>query len=111
MNKPTKEAQLNFLREKITTDPRWTERALIRIFEAQTISEQKAACTNHNNGIGFTGADAPFLTSCAKHILFKGHLTEKQLPWVVKKIGKYARQLMNCQSFQEEKLISLMIES
>ena len=39
MNKPTKEQQLDFLRTKITTDPRWTERALLKIFEAQTASE------------------------------------------------------------------------
>ena len=111
MNKPTKEQQLNFLRTKITTDPRWTERALIKIFEAQTASEQATAMTNHTNGVGFTGSDAPFLTSCAKHVMFRGHLSERQLPWVAKKIGKYARQLMNCESFQEEKLIAIMAES
>lgn len=108
MNKPTKELQLSFLKTKITTDPRWTERALLKIFEAQTASEQVTESTNHHNGVGFTGSDAPFLTSCAKRVLFKGHLTEKQLPWVFKKMGKYARQLMHCPSFREEKLIAIM---
>ena len=68
MNKPTKELQLSFLKDKITTDPRWTERALLKIFEAQTASEQATESTNHHNGVGFTGSDAPFLTSCAKRV-------------------------------------------
>jgi len=80
----------------------------MRIFEAQTTSEQIAEATNHNNGVGFTGSDAKFLTGCAKTIYFKGHLSPKQLPWVFKKIGKYARQLMNGKAFDEAKLLTIM---
>ena len=108
MKKPTKEQQLEFIRNMITTNDRWAEKALLRIFEAQTASEQFSATTNHLNGIGFTGSDAPFLTGCAKTVMFRGHLSQKQLPWVFKKIGKYARQLMNSAAFNEEKLIKLM---
>ena len=108
MNKPTKNVQLEFIRSKITSDRAWAERALIRIFDAQTESEKSTSMTNHNNGVGFTGSDAPFLSICAKTVLSRGHLSEKQLPWVYKKIGKYARQLMNSASFDEAKLLSIM---
>lgn len=110
MKTPTKAQQLAFIRSKITTNNLWAEKALIRIFDAQTESEKQVASTTHFNGVGFTHADASFLTGCARTVLSRGHLTEKQLPYVYKKIGKYARQLMNSSYFEEDKLIKLMLK-
>jgi hypothetical protein len=77
----------------LATSNRAVERALYRIYQAQTASEQAVESTQENNGVGFTGQDAPFLTSCAKGMLKYGHLTERQIPVVRRKIAKYWRQL------------------
>ena len=110
MKNPTKAQQLEFIRSKITTNSLWAEKALLRIYDAQTESEKQVASTTHFNGVGFTHSDASFLTGCARTLLSHGHLSEKQLPYVFKKIGKYARQLMNSSYFEEDKLIKIMMK-
>jgi hypothetical protein len=78
------------------------ERGILRIYENQTNDEQRTESTNHNNGVGFTGADARFLTSLAKWII-KGRrdyrrregqsLSEKQAARARRMMQKYAGQL------------------
>ena len=70
------------------------ERAIVRIYNNQTRDEKQVAETRHVNGIGFTGADAAFLTSLATWILSGKHLSEKQFYVASKKMKKYARQLV-----------------
>lgn len=79
-------------------------KALVRIFKNQTSSEQQTNSTNHYNGIGFTGADAPFLSSLAKQFISKNYLTDKQDAILAKKIKKYARQLVEG-SIREGKIV------
>jgi hypothetical protein len=45
------------------------ERALLVIFERQTADEKADGLTEHENGVGFTGTDAEFLTKMAKWVL------------------------------------------
>lgn len=77
----------------LATNDRAVERALVAIFRRQTSYEQQAEATNEDNNVGFTGADAGFLSSLAKGVLRFGHLTPKQLPYARKKMMKYHRQL------------------
>ena len=81
------------LREKITTDQRWTERAIVALFKAQTPDEQYLGETKENNGVGFNGTDAEFLSSLAGWILQGRSLTPKQLVIAQRKVAKYAGQL------------------
>ena len=82
------------------------ERAIIRIYKNQTKDEQTQELTTHSNGIGFTGADAPFLSSLAKWIGQGRHLTSKQISVANKRMGKYARQLV-LGSISEGKIVKI----
>lgn len=81
------------IRARITTNPKWTERAILAIYEYQTDVEQVRKETVENNGVGFNGLDAPFLSSLAQWLQKGHHLTVRQLTPAQKMIGKYAGQL------------------
>jgi hypothetical protein len=68
-------------------------RSIVKIFEKQTEDEKSSEATNHNNGVGFNGIDAPLLSSFAKQILKGYTLSDKQMVYARKKIIKYANQL------------------
>lgn len=57
-------------------------RALVVLHNRQTSSEQITQTTNEHNGIGFTGADAEFLSSLAERVKKGWGLTPKQLACV-----------------------------
>jgi hypothetical protein len=70
-------------------------RALDYLFTLQTADEQSTLETSHSNGQGFTGVDAPFLSSVAlKARETRRPITEKQAVYVQKKLQKYSGQLL-----------------
>ena len=71
----------------------WCRRALLRVYANQELDEQLVADTTKRNGIGFTPADAPILTSLAKQMLERNWLSVKQWEILYKLLPKYARQL------------------
>ena len=94
----TKKARVAFIREKLATDKVWAIRALCVIHANQTADEQQAGVTEEDNGIGFTGLDAAFLTSLynsymRNRSLGRGDLSDKQLLHLHKLMPKYAGQL------------------
>ena len=89
----TKKARISFIKEKVASQANWACKALIRIFEHQTSSEQSAGHTHELNGVGFSGCDSEILSSFAQQYLKRGSLSEKQMAIVFKKMPKYARQL------------------
>ena len=82
------------IQTRMATNDAWLYRAVVSIFERQTADEQNAETTAHDNGVGFTSADAPLLSSFAKQITARGFLTPKQKAFAVKKMHKYAGQLL-----------------
>jgi len=97
------------IREMIRTDDRWACRALLAIYDKQTIEEQQSDETLRHNGEGFTGADAPFLTRLAKFYRERGFLTTKQMQCLrfsrsgKDRLGKYSKQLARIAKAKEEK--------
>ncbi len=78
---------------------KFVERALLALYERQTQDERDNATTTHSNGIGFSGVDAPILTSCAQWVLRSRmpeglRLTPRQRAVVRKKVRKYVGQLV-----------------
>lgn len=69
-------------------------RALMAIYNNQTSEEQKTESLTVRNGVGFTGMDTKFLTSLAKQYLANGKLSVTQMKYLLKKIQKYAGQLV-----------------
>ena len=95
ISKITKKNCMEFLRYKLATDAKWNRRAIQRIFENQTISEQEVGTTVELNGVGFTGFDAKFMTSLVNSMAkYEGNLTPKQQRVAFKIMPKYARQIL-----------------
>ncbi len=92
----TKKSTLAFVRMMLGKDAKWALKALVRIFkENQTEAEKTMELVVEDNGIGFTGQDGQFLSSLAKQFIERGFLSEKQMVFVMKKMPKYARQVIN----------------
>lgn len=89
----TKKDRTAHIRSMLSTDAKWALRALVRIYANQTADEQSTMDTKHDNGVGFTGADAHFLSSFAQQYELRGFLTPGQMEYLYKKMPKYARQL------------------
>lgn len=93
--KVTKKNTIAYVREMLATNQAWALRALVRIYtENQTEQEKTIEDTTENNGIGFTGTDGNFLSSLAKQFITRGSLSTKQMQFVLKKMPKYARQVV-----------------
>jgi len=85
---------LTALQNKLRTDIRWAQRALLAIFRNQTADEQRSANVTHHNCMGFRCMDSEILTSFANQLQQRGSLSPKQMSVVHKLMPKYARQLM-----------------
>lgn len=81
------------IRAKLETNDVWLFKGLVAIFNKQTADEQDSGVTCHENGMGFTGADAEFMTSLANQYLVCGSLSKRQTEVVRKRMLKYAGQL------------------
>lgn len=68
-------------------------RMLVALYALQTADEQATGSTNHLNGCGFNGFDAPLLSDIAVRSQQYGSLTEKQTSLVARKLRKYTSQL------------------
>lgn len=83
------------IQEKMTTDIRWTERAVLVLFDRQTEDEQKIEDTVHNNGVGFNGVDGKYLTWVGNYLMRGNHLSGHHVEKVRKKLPKYWKQIKN----------------
>lgn len=84
----------NAIREQITSSSNQAIKAMLRIYEYQTVDEQVYGDVTSQNGVGFVITDSEILTSLSKQYLKNGRLSEKQVAIIFKKIGKYAGQLL-----------------
>lgn len=76
-------------------------KALLVLYGFQTADEQAAGYTVEDNGAGFNGADADYMSSVAQFVEKSGFLTQKQVPIIRKKIRKYWKQLLNVANANE----------
>ena len=60
---------------KLASQSMWAIRGLLAIYAAQTADEQCSDSTTVDNGVGFTGIDANFLSSLAKQ-------AQRRIDWV-----------------------------
>lgn len=86
------------MREQITTKPKQTVKALLRLYELQTSDEKEIKDTKWRNNVGFKPQDAKKLSEFAEFHIHNGFLTEKQINFLQNNprfgIGKYAAQLV-----------------
>lgn len=95
MQKVTKKDRKAFIKMKLASDRQWAYKALLKILDQQTLEEINTETTNKINGVGFTGVDAPLLTSFAKQLQTKGSLSTKQEVYLFKKMPKYWEQILH----------------
>jgi hypothetical protein len=81
------------VREFLMKDDHAVGRGLVILLGYQTADEQQSGNTTHDNGCGFNGTDAEFLTRLAMFYREHGFLTPGQLVHARKKILKYSGQL------------------
>ncbi|MFW6224952.1 MAG: hypothetical protein ACOC4B_01650 [Bacteroidota bacterium] len=89
-NKVWKKDEIAHLLE---TSNKMVWRSVVKLYEYQTLDEQNSDITNHNNGVGFTCADAFILSQFAKYYNRNKFLTPKQTSLARRKMKKYAGQL------------------
>lgn len=105
----TMKAKVEFMKTKLHDDDRWMLKGLLTIYKFQTDEEKAQAVAKVNNGIGFSGNDAEFLTSLAVRLIARGvptllaksvtieassFLSPKQEQILRNKMPRYARQLL-----------------
>ena len=83
----------DFIKNQLATNPTWAVKALVKIYERQTIDEQNSQATKENNGIGFNGLDANILSSFAEQVNKGRNLSVKQMTIVYKKMPRYWKQV------------------
>ena len=81
------------IKNQLATNPTWAVKALVKIYERQTIDEQNSQSTKENNGIGFNGLDANILSSFAEQVNKGRNLSVKQMTIVYKKMPRYWKQV------------------
>ena len=96
---------IDYIKNQLETNPAWASRAILKLYECQTMDEQVTGQTANNNGVGFNGLDSVILSSFAQQLLKGRTLTAKQLAIAHKKLPKYGKQVMNF--IPEEKLEQL----
>lgn len=83
-----------YINNLLLNNDRAVERAIVAIYNRQTIDEQRCEDTKHSNGIGFSGADARLGSYYAKWILSGKRLTGNHLQKARYMSSKYIRQLV-----------------
>ena len=106
MSKITKTQIKEFVKGKLATDPIWAQKALLKIFEFQTLDEQKSKDTIYHNGVGFNETDGEILSSFALQFMRKKYLSDKQMVILFKKMPKYWIQVVKISN--KEKLHTLI---
>ena len=105
--KITKKITLEFVRAQLRSNKAWAIKALVKIFkENQTSQEQAVEATTVDNGIGFTGVDANFLSSLAKQYIERGALSDTQIKCLFRMMPKYSRQVFE---FSDKSRLEAMV--
>jgi len=78
---------------KLASSQAWLERGILAIYARQTADEKNHGETVHLNCVGFSGADAKYLSYLARYLQNGNHLSGKFLVGGRKRMAKYAGQL------------------
>jgi len=81
------------IKENLQKSQAWLERAVLAIYDKQTAIEKSVKDTRENNGVGFNGVDAKYLSWVADYLKSGRHLSGKHIDKVLKKMLKYSNQL------------------
>jgi len=83
----------NYIEQKLATDQRWLERAILAIFQRQTSDEQRAEESKYHNLRGFNSPDAKRMTYYACWLKSGRHLSGHHVEIARRRMKKYCKQL------------------
>jgi len=83
------------IQEKLSTDIRWIERSLVKLYERQTREEQTTKETITENGVGFNSSDSRYLTYCSQWVLSGRSLSRHHIDKCGGKLKKYWKQIQD----------------
>jgi hypothetical protein len=83
----------NYIKWLLLMNDRAVEKAIVAIYNRQTVDEKSIQGTTHNNKVGFSSADARKGSYYAKWVLSGKNLTGKHLDKAREIANKYVRQL------------------
>lgn len=102
---------IDYVKEKLASDPAWVSRAIVKLYECQTMDEQSSGLTKENNGVGFNGLDAVILSSFAQQLLKGRSLTAKQLAIAHNKLPKYGKQVLSFIPPEKQEQLKVKIDA
>lgn len=82
------------IRALLFNNPKAVYRAVLAIYARQTASEQAAATTLEQNGIGFNGSDALYFTRIVKRLQRRETIPAWEYRNIQRRIMKYSGQLL-----------------
>lgn len=77
----------------LTYDPDFQVRCLMLLYDRQTLDEQQAEHSIHQNRRGFNSSDAPVLSEIAEAVRSSTPLTPKDHTELTHRLHKYAQQI------------------
>jgi len=83
------------IKENLSKNPKWIERALVVLHNLQTTEEQITNETIKENGVGFNSSDSRYLSYCSKWVKSGKHLNEKHLQKCGQRLPKYWKQIQS----------------
>lgn len=86
---------IEIVKSKLSSDQRWIEQAIVKLYDFQTADEQASDETKHENGVGFNAFDAKVLSYYATWLKRGNHLNGKHLDKAKKMVPKYAKQILH----------------
>jgi len=89
---------------QLKVNPRLVERALVVLYERQTLDEQMAGETKHHNGIGFSAWAARWGSYYGRYVLSGKRLTGIHLDRARDIAIKHVRQLVELALIKQRKL-------
>lgn len=96
-----KKDRLYWFRLRLASDERFALFSMLAIYDLQTEDEKEDQATTDSNGVGFSGIDAEIFSSFSEQLRKKQerfggdcYLSPKQTALVVKKMRKYAKQVI-----------------
>lgn len=108
MKRITKKLMGGYIKDKLATSEAWALKAMLTIYNNQTDAERVIETTKEQNGVGFTGTDGQFFSSLSKQYESRGHLSDKQMTFVMKRMKKYWNQILLASN--EKKLVMCMLK-
>ena len=97
------------IRSKLEVNDVWLVKGLLAIYAQQTPSEQESGFTAEDNGFGFNGVDAEFLTSLAVQYNQHGSLSPKQMGFARVKMLKYSGQLAKLANMKAQAQVDTLL--